>query len=105
MFRQFMQSDAGREFFGNGILPDGTVFWPAAGIGYSLRRAENALSKDGWTSVEAVAEWITMSEPEQQPRKYGCSSWRQVLHESPQFELRKRDVDGQCAAFYRSRAE
>ena len=48
-----------------------------------------------------VLGWIAERHPEQLPGKYGCSSWRQVVHESRLFELRYRDVDGRRAAWYR----
>jgi len=47
----------------------------------------------------------TERSPERQPKKYGCASWRQVLHESRLFELRYRDLDGQRAACYRVHAD
>jgi len=102
---EFIQSNAGYDFIVNGIFPDGTVNWPAAGIVRALREAANALAEGGWTPVAAAGRWITERSPEQQPKKYGCASWRQVLHESRLFELRYRDVNGQRAACYRVHAE
>jgi hypothetical protein len=102
---EFAQSDACYDLMVNGILPDGTVNWSAAGIVRALREAANDLAVDGWTPVAAAGRWITERSPEQQPSKYGCASWRQVLHESRLFELRYRDVDGQRAAWYRVRIE
>jgi hypothetical protein len=99
---EYMQSDTFRDLMINGIAPDGTVDWPAAGIVRSLREAANELAVDGWTPVAAAERWITERSPEQQPNKYGCASWRQVLHESRLFELRYRDVDGRRAACYRA---
>jgi hypothetical protein len=101
----FAQSDAFYDFMVNGIFPDGTVHWPLAGIVSALREAANDLAVDGWTPVAAAGRWIMERSPEQQPSKYGCASWRQVLHESRLFELRYRDVDGQRAAWYRVRSE
>ena len=102
---EFVQSDVFYDLIVNGIAPDGTVNWPAAGIVRALREAANELAVDGWTPVAAAGRWITERSPEQQPNKYGCASWRQVLHESRLFELRYRDVDGQRAAWYRVRTE
>ncbi|MBK5962938.1 hypothetical protein CCR95_02230 [Thiocystis minor] len=102
---EFAQSDAFYDFMVNGIFPDGTVNWPAAGIVRVLREAANVLAVDGWTPVAAAGRWITERSPEQMPTKYGCASWRQVLHESRLFELLYRNVDGQRAACYRVRAE
>ena len=98
---EFVQSDACHDLVANGIAPDGTVDWPAAGIVRVLREAAGELAVDGWTPVAAAGRWITERYPEQLPGKYGCSSWRQVVHESRLFELRYRDVDGRRAAWYR----
>jgi hypothetical protein len=72
----------------NGIAPDGTFYWPAAGIVCALRQAAGALAVDGWAPVEEAAEWITKRYPEQIPSNYGCKIWRQVFHDSRSFELR-----------------
>lgn len=98
---EFVQSDAFHDLVANGIAPDGTVDWPAAGIVRVLREAAGELAVDGWTPVASAGRWITERHPEQLPGKYGCSSWRQVVHESRLFELRYRDVDGRRAAWYR----
>lgn len=98
---EFVQSDAFHDLVANGIAPDGTVDWPAAGIVRVLREAAGELAVDGWTPVAPAGRWIAERYPEQLPAKYGCSSWRQVVHESRLFELRYRDVDGRRAAWYR----
>lgn len=100
---EFLQSDEGREFMVNGIAPDGTVYWPIAGIVYALREAAGELAVDGWTSVEEASRRIAEREPEQLPAKYGCSSWQQVVHESRIFELRYFEVDGRRSARYRKK--
>jgi len=99
----FVQSDAFRDLVIDGIAPDGSVDWPAAGIVRVLREASGELAVEGWTPVAAAERWITQRHPDQQPARYGCASWRQVLHESGLFELRYREVDGQRAAWYRAR--
>ncbi|WP_275540119.1 OST-HTH/LOTUS domain-containing protein [Escherichia coli] len=53
--------------------------------------------------MAAAGRWIADRHPEQLPAKYGCSSWRQVVHECRLFELRYREVEGQRAAWYRPR--
>ena len=98
---EFVQSDAFHDFVVNGIAPDGTIEWPAAGIVRALREAAEELAIDGWTPVAAAGRWIAERHPDQLPAKYGCSSWRQVVHESRVFELRYREVDRQRAAWYR----
>ena len=101
----FLQSDARYDFMINGIFPDDTVNWPAAGIVRALRVAAGERAVDGWTSVAAAGRWIVEQNPEQRPNTYGCTSWRQVLLESRLFELRYPDVDGQRTACRRVRTE
>lgn len=98
---EFAQSDAFRDLVINGIAPDGSVDWPAAGIVRALREAADQLAVDEWTPVATAGRWIAERYPDQMPAKYGCSSWRQVVHESRLFELRYREVNGQRAAWYR----
>ena len=100
---EFAQSDAFRDLVIHGIAPDGSVDWPSAGIVRALRDAAAELAIDGWTPVASAGRWIAERLPEHLPAKYGCSSWRQVVHESRLFELRYRDVGGQRAAWYRAK--
>ena len=99
---EFVSSDAFRDWIINGIAPDGAVIWPMAGIVSALREASRELAVNGWTSVAAARQWIGQRQPDQQPAKYGCASWKHVLHESGLFELRYREVDGRRAAWYRA---
>jgi hypothetical protein len=90
----FMNSDAFKDLLIDGIAPDGQVNWPVSGIVSSLREAEQALVPPGdparWTELNAAIAWIAKQHPDQTPRRYGCSSWRQVLHESREFEVMKQ---------------
>ena len=96
----FVQSDEFRDLVINGIAPDGTVDWLAAGIVRALREAAVELAVDGWVSIAEAGRWISERFPEQVPAKYGCSSWRQVVHESQAFEIRYFERDGQRSANY-----
>lgn len=79
-----------QDFFIHGIYPGGAgVHWPSCTIVNLLRDAEDALAKDGWTFLQDAIEFARKAEPEHIPSRYGCSSWRQVLHESGQFDLRR----------------
>lgn len=98
---EFVQSNTFRDLVVNGIAPDGSVDWSAAGIVRALREAATDLAVEGWTPVAMAGRWIAEKQPEQLPAKYGCSSWRQVVHESHLFDLRYREVNGQRAAWYR----
>ncbi|SDW62547.1 OST-HTH/LOTUS domain-containing protein [Litoreibacter albidus] len=96
-----MQSQAVIDCFINGISSDGTVNWFAAGIVSALREAFEALVRDGWAPLAEAEKWITERHPEQLPTKYGCQSWRQVVHKAPDLELRYFVIDGERSAFYR----
>lgn len=92
----FMNSDAFKDLLIDGIAPGGQVHWPMSGIVSSLREAEQALctgrpgGQAQWTELNAAIAWITQHHPDQTPKRYGCSSWRQVLHESREFEVMKK---------------
>ncbi|MCP5389825.1 MAG: hypothetical protein H6915_08670 [Novosphingobium sp.] len=98
---EILGSDESREFIVYGIAPDGTVHWQLAGIVRALKEAASELTVEGWTSVEAAGQWIAERYPEVLPAKYGCRSWRQVIHESGLFDLCYMDRGGQRAAWYR----
>lgn len=98
---ELMQSPQFRDMVVNGIGPDGEIHWPIAGIVGALRQAFQELSIDGWVNLDAAARWISEHHPQQIPKKYGCSRWRHVIHESGQFELRRFTHNGQFGAWYR----
>ncbi len=100
----FIQSPEYHDFLVNGIAPDGTVDWAAAGCVSALREAAAALAVDGWAPVDAAAVWIGARYPDQTPEKYLCRTWRQVINESRRFDLR-REKDGLKAAWYRERSK
>jgi hypothetical protein len=100
---EFLLSDEGQELLFNGMGPDGTVNWPAASIVRALREAASELAVHGWVSVVAASKWIAERYPEELPAKYGCTSWRQVVHEARIFELEKFEVNGQRSSCYRER--
>lgn len=100
---EFVSSDTFHDLVVYGIAPDGTVHWPDSGIVHALRKATDEFATDGWTPVALAGRWISEQYPEQQPAKYGCSSWRQVVHESRLFELRYHEVNGRRAAIYRAK--
>ena len=85
-----MQSEVFRDFLLHGILPGGTgVIWPSCTIVNLLREAETTLAVDGWTPLVKAIEYISGREPSHTPKRYGCSSWPQVLHESAVFTIRR----------------
>ena len=104
-FAEFIQSDAFRDAVVDGIAPGGTVHWPTAGIVGALREVAAELAIDGWTPVASAAKRIKERHPDQLPTRYGCSSWRHVLHESRLFDIKRHDMDGQRTAWYRPKRD
>ena len=101
----FMQTPEYRDFVINGIGPDGSVHWAGSGITNCLREAETKLAEAGWTPLFEAIHWIAKTYPEQTPKRYGCGSWRHVIHESQQFEIRKQSQadNSPTVVWYRSR--
>lgn len=99
-----MQTQAFRDCLINGISSDGSINWFASGIVRALREAFEVLADDGWAPLAEAEKWITARHPEQLPTKYGCQSWRQVVHKAPNLELRYFVIDGERSAFYRPQA-
>lgn len=85
-----LQSPTFQDFISDGIAPDGTVHWNVSGIVQGLRDAEAELSRDNWTPLNSAIVWMGRHAPEQTPKRYGCSSWRQVLHESKEFDVYRK---------------
>ena len=105
MAAEAMQSPQFRDMLVNGIAPNGQILWPMTVIVGALRQALQELSIDGWVNLDAAARWVSEHQPEQTPQKYGCSRWRQVIHESGQFELRRFTHNGQFGAWFRERSK
>jgi len=101
----FMQTQEYRDLVIHSIRPDGTIHWPSSGIVGCLREAEINLAQAGWTPLFDSIHWITKTYPEHTPKRYGCGSWRHVIHESQQFEVRKQSQsdNGPTKVWYRSR--
>lgn len=100
---EFIQSNAFHDQIISGVALNASVNESSAGITYALREAASELAVDGWTPVASVGRWIAERHSDQLPAKYGCSSWRQVVHESRLFELRYREVNGRRMAWYRTK--
>jgi hypothetical protein len=94
-----------QDLLSHGILAGGAVDWSMATIVDVLRAAEQELAESGWTSLDAAIRFARTQAPEQTPRLYGCVSWRQVLHDSGQFELRRSVTNegSSTGAMFRSR--
>ena len=96
-----LQSEAFRDIVADGISPVCNVDLYAVGVVRVLREAFGALAVDGWASVAEAGIWVAKLYPEQLPAKYGCGSWRQVVHETRIFELRYFEMNGKLTACYR----
>jgi len=107
LMASFMRTAAFEDLLVNGITPDGTVDWPASGAVCCLREAEARFAAEGWTHLNTATAWIRAQHPEQQPQRYGCGSWRHVIHESRLFEIRRtiNTEQGRGEVWYRSRQE
>lgn len=86
----FMQSTTWRDVLLYGLLPGQPVDWPSTTIVQQLTLAASACDEAGWTSLTTAIGFIHRDWPELNPKKYGCSSWRQVIHQSGLFEIHKR---------------
>lgn len=87
------------------IAPEKIGNFRATSTGELLRTAYIALAVDGWASIEEMQTWMACRYPEESPATNGCSSWRQVVHEEKDFEIRYFEHDGQRSAFYREKRE
>lgn len=107
LMSSFLQSKDFEDAFVHGINPDGTVCWPRSSIVECLREAETACQVDGWTSLDSAITFMLKENRDQMPSRYGCKTWRQVLKQSGQFEV--RSVSGSNSevgqTWYRSYAD
>lgn len=103
MMSEILQSEQFKDVFVNGIAADGKINWDASGVVNALREAFGALVVDGWAPVDEAGKWIAKRYPEQLPARYGCLSWRQVVHNASILELRYFEMDGRRTACYREK--
>lgn len=103
----FIASKEWEDFFIHRVAPEGTVDWPQAIVVKALQEAAAVHAKDGWTNLADAIEHISAHHRDQTPKRYGCSSWRQVLHESSLFDIRRdKAMDASPGAtWYRSREQ
>lgn len=100
----FMQTPVFLDMLLDGINPDGSVDWLAAGIVQALNQASQVLSVKGWARLADSITWIRVNAPTQIPSRYGCGSYRHILHESMAFDVEKRlDSEGRADIWYRAR--
>jgi hypothetical protein len=105
LMASFMSSAEAEDLLVRGMSNGQVVIWAFTPIVELLRDAERACSRDGWTLLETAKKLINTRDPEQTPKKYGCCSWRQVIHESKEFDVRKEKSDEAAGVriWYRSK--
>lgn len=99
---EFAESPEFQNLVFDGIRPDGTVDWQSAGIVRGLRSASAELRQGGWTPLDDAVQWMRREAPTQIPSRYNCTTYRQAIHESGAFEVkRERGVDGATTFLFR----
>lgn len=103
MMAAFMQTPAFENLLLYGIFPDGSVDWASAPVAGLLKAAEEKLARDGWTALDEVIACLRQTHPQETPKRYGCKTWRQLIHDSKQFEVKRQADLGKT--WYRSLPE
>ena len=99
-----LQSPQFRTCLKSGVVSDGNTDWPSANVVEELKRAESTLSKGGWTDLTLAIEAIKNRNPDFTPKAHGCVSWRNLLHTSGLFDIRRERGQGTTSiTFFRSR--
>ncbi len=88
-FAALLQSPQGLDIFLHGVMPDGTVDWPASTVVKLLRDAESRAEDGKWTRLEDALKTIHKNHPTHTPTRYHCKTWRQLLVRSQLFEVLK----------------
>lgn len=100
----FMTSDHMDHYLTLGYFPGQPIYWSATRAVDLLKRAESRFQSSGWTELLSAIDWIKSEAPQVSPKAYHCSSWRELLHTSSLFEIRKQhQKDSPTKTLYRSR--
>lgn len=69
-----------------------------------LREAEALLAVDGWALLDDAIALIGRTDRDENPARYGCKSWRQVLRNSGAFEFERQALPERSGLYtaYRS---
>ena len=101
---QLIDSGVLHHYVRYGFIPGQPIDWVQARAVELLQLAESEFQTNGWTELLSAIDWIKLKAPELSPKSYGCSSWRELLHTSSLFEIRKqRSPDLPSRTLYRSR--
>ena len=100
----FMATPVWEDLLVHGIEPDGKVDWPRSTV-VELLRTQPPATPDGWCNLRTAIAALGRQHPDEMPKRYGCASWRQVLHESGQFSVRRDRSDGEASpqTWYRAK--
>lgn len=102
--KDFLHSPEFTAWIKFGFIPGEDINWPSARVVEELKRAESMLSKDGWTELTLAIEAIKNQDPDLTPKAHGCVSWRNLLHTSGLFDIRRESSqDATPITFFRSR--
>lgn len=102
VYAEFMRSPQFNDYLLDGILPDGSVQWEVAGIVRALRQAAASRAEDDWMRLEDGIAWIRRESPTQTPSRYRCATYRQAIHESRAFDVKREPgPDGALVFMYR----
>jgi hypothetical protein len=97
------QSPQFRAWIKLAFMPRDHIDWPNARIVKELKRAESMLIKDGWTDLALAIDVIKNQNPDLTPKAHGCVSWRNLLHTSGLFDIRReRNPEATSIIFFRS---
>lgn len=101
---QLMSSPEYLDMVFDGILPDGSVQWDVSGMVRALRNAARTRGEGAWMPLDEAIVWIRREDPTQIPSRYRCSTYRQAIHESRAFDVRREPGgDGRMVFLYRPR--
>lgn len=86
---ELLRSPDFQTFTALGYFPGQPITWPGTTIIQMLKHAERECQHNDWADLKQAIRLIGRRDPQITPSRYGCSSWRQVLHDSGLFEIRK----------------
>ena len=100
----FMVTSEFEAFLFDGVAPDGQVDWSRSDIVRELADVARRSKANGWVQLDDAVREIAARDPEQTPVRYRRVSWKQVVHDSGQFDLQYRvNEAGKKEAWYRVR--
>ncbi|MCL1485547.1 MAG: OST-HTH/LOTUS domain-containing protein [Marinobacter sp.] len=99
--KDVLQSPQFRAWIKLAFMPRDHIDWPNARIVKELKRAESMLIKDGWTDLALAIDVIKNQNPDLTPKAHGCVSWRNLLHTSGLFDIRReRNPEATSITFF-----